>query len=246
MAVPQSRAEFGEYCLRRLGKPVIQINVADEHVDDAIDYALKKFADYHFDATEKVYYKHQITAFDKTRKFITLPDNVIGAVNIFDYTSFGNVQNPFNIEYQIMLNDLYTLTSQSMLPYYMTMYQLQSLQEMLVGKKPIRYNRYKNELRIDTNWDRFNTGDYLIVECYGVVDPEEYSKIWSDTWLIQYTTAQIKLMWGQILTKFSGAPMPGGVMYNGERILSDAQKDIEQLEETLINSYSLPIIPMVG
>lgn len=84
MAVPTSRSEFKEYCLRKLGKPVIEINVDDDQVEDRIDEALKMYWDYHFDGTEKIYYKHQVTSTDKSNKYITLPENIIGAVNIFD------------------------------------------------------------------------------------------------------------------------------------------------------------------
>ena len=118
MARPASRSEFREYCLRKLGKPVIEINVDDDQVEDRIDQALKYYADYHFDATERTYYKHQVTDADKVNKYITLPENIIGAVSIF---SIGDpsvrADDLFNIRYQIALNDLYTLTSVSLVPY---------------------------------------------------------------------------------------------------------------------------------
>ena len=144
MAVPTTRAEFKEYCLRALGKPVIEINVDDDQVEDRIDEAIKYYWDYHFDGSEKIYYKHQITDTDKANKYITLPENIIGAVSIFPVSdpSIGS-QDLFNIRYQIALNDLYTLTSISMVPYYMVMTHLGVISEMLVGKQMIRYTRHR-------------------------------------------------------------------------------------------------------
>lgn len=244
--IPTNREEFKEFCLRRLGKPVIEINVDPDQVDDRLDYSLKYYYDYHFDGSEKIYYKHELTQEDIDNQYITLPENIMGVVSIFDLGSSLTTGGFFNIQYQIALNDLYTLTSQSMLPYYMTMQHLALLQEILVGKQPIRYNRHINKLHIDMNWDRVKAGQYLVVEAYHVVDPEVYQDVWSDRWLQRYATAQIKHQWGTNLTKFTGMQLPGGVQFNGERILEDATQEIKDLEAEMINSYSLPVSDMMG
>lgn len=241
-----SREEFKEYCLRKLGKPVIEINVDDDQVEDRIDEALKYYWDYHFDGTEKVYYKHQFTEEDVVNKYVTLPDNIIGAVNIFDIGDYISVNNIFNIRYQIALNDLYTLTYQSMVPYYMAFQHIQLLEQLLVGKQPIRYNRRTNKLYVDVNWDKIVPGYYLVVEAYQIVDPTEYSDVWNDWWLQRYATQLIKKQWGTNLTKFTGMSLPGGVQFNGEKIYNDAHEDIEKLEAEMINSYSLPVADMIG
>jgi hypothetical protein len=138
MATPTSRATFKEYCLRSLGKPVIEINVDDDQVDDRVDEALKYYWDYHFDGSEKLYYKYQVTDQTKADRYITMPENVIGVINLFPVGQALNTNNLFNIRYQIALNDLYTLTSVSMVPYYMAMQHVQFLEQMLVGQQPIR------------------------------------------------------------------------------------------------------------
>ncbi len=174
-----SREEFKEYCLRKLGKPVIEINVDDDQVEDRIDEALKYYWDYHFDGTEKVYYKHLVTASDISNKYITLPENIIGAVRIFDIGNYMSVNNIFNIRYQIALNDLYTLTYQSMVPYYMAFQHIQMLEQLLVGQQPIRFNRHTDKLYIDVDWTKIVEGYYLVIEAYQVVDPETYSTMFS-------------------------------------------------------------------
>ena len=173
MSVPTSKAEFKEYCLRNLGKPVIEINVDDDQVDDRIDEALKYYWDYHFDGSERTYYKHAITEEDKTNKYFVLPDNIIGAVSIFTIGDPAvKADDLFNIRYQIALNDLYTLTSVSLVPYYMVMQHLGIIQELLVGKQPIRYQRHTNKLHVDMDWNNLKVGSYLIVEAYQVIDPD--------------------------------------------------------------------------
>lgn len=247
MAVPTTREQFKEYCLRKLGKPVIEINVDDDQVDDRIDEALRYYWDYHFDGSEKVYYKHQVTDQNKIDKYITLPENIIGAVRIFPIADpIVRSDDLFNIRYQIALNDIYTLTSVSMVPYYMVMEHLALISELLVGQQPIRYSRHKDRLYCDMDWDKIATGEYLLVEAYEIIDPEVYTDVWADRWLQNYTTAKIKYQWGSNLTKFTGMSLPGGVQFNGERILDDAAREIEMMEDEMISSYSLPVSDMIG
>ena len=241
-----SRDDFKEYCLRKLGKPVIEINVDDDQVEDRVEEALKYYWDYHFDGTEKVFYKKQITEEDIANKYITLPQNIIGAVSIFDIGDFIAVNNIFNIRYQIALNDLYTLTYQSMVPYYMAFQHIQLLEQLLVGKQPIRYNRNTNKLFVDTDWNKLTPGYFLVVEAYQIVDPADYTDVWNDRWLQRYATELIKKQWGSNLTKFVGMQLPGGITFNGEKIYNDAHEALEKLESEMITSYSLPVTDLIG
>ena len=246
MAVPASRTEFKEYCLRKLGKPVIEINVDDDQVDDRIDEAIKYYWDYHFDGADKIYYKYKVTKTDIDNKYISLPDNIIGVVNLFEIGQALNTNNLFNIRYQIALNDLYTLTSVSMVPYYMALQHVQFLEQFLVGKQPIRYNRIINRCYIDMDWNIINEGDYLILECYQVVDPEEYTRAFGERWLQNYTTVLIKEQWGTNLKKFEGMQMPGGLKFNGQKIYDEAVEQKEKMEAEMISSFSLPVYDMIG
>jgi hypothetical protein len=246
MAIPTSRSAFKEYCLRKLGKPVIEINVDDDQVDDRIDESLRYFWDYHFDGTEKGFLKHQITEEDITNRYIPVPDNIIGITNIFEIGQALNTNNLFNIRYQIALNDLYTLTSVAMTPYYMAMQHVQFLEQMLVGKQPLRYNRHTSKLYIDMKWDIVSVGDYIIAEVYDIVDPDVYTKAWGDRWLARYTTCLIKQQWGQNLKKFEGMKMPGGLTFNGQKIYDEATQERVELEKEMIYTYSLPATDMIG
>jgi hypothetical protein len=175
-----------------------------------------------------------------------MPQNIIGAINIFDIGDYIATNNIFNIRYQIALNDLYTLTSVSMVPYYMALTHIQQLEQLLVGQQPIRYNRHVNRLYIDTEWTQFTVDDYIVVEAYQVVDPNVYTKTWGDRWLARYAAALIKQQWGANLSKFTGMQLPGGLTFNGQKIYEDATKEREDLEHEMITSYSLPVTDMIG
>jgi hypothetical protein len=126
------------------------------------------------------------------------------------------------------------------------MQNIQFIEEILVGKQPIRYNRHVNKLHIDMDWDRVAAGEYVIAECYRVLDPDTYTDMWKDRWLQNYATAKIKYQWGSNLTKFEGMQLPGGVQFNGQKILDDALDEIRRLEEEMNTSYSLPVMDMIG
>ncbi len=323
MSKPRTREEFKQNCLRRLGWPILEVNVDEDQVDDRIDEALVYYADYHFDATEKIYYRAQVTAntrggaihsltlvsggtaYSNTDTlvftggggsgatgtlttyangtissvtltsngskygseptvmiqtstgsgasvtsllggFFQLPENIIGAVKIFSLGSVYNSGNFFDIRYQLALNDLHTLTSTSLVPYYMAFQHIQLIEQLLVGEQPIRYNRHRNRLHIDMNWDRLNNAQYIIIEAYQVVDPDEFTDVWNDRWLLRYCTALIKRQWGTNMKKFTGMTLPNGIQFNGQQIYDEAIEEIEKLENEVLNSYSLPISDMIG
>ena len=246
MAVPNSRSTFKELCLRRLGKPVIEINVDDDQVEDRIDQALAYYQDYHFDGTEKTFLKHAVTQTDLDKQYIDIPNSVIGIVNIFDIGDATSTNNLFNIRYQIALNDLYDLSRYDLVPFYMNFMNIRMIEEILVGKQPIRYNRHVNKLHIDMDWEKLNVGDFIVAHVYKKLDGDTYSDLWGDRWLAEYTTCLIKYQWGSNLSKFTGMQLPGGVQFNGADILSQAQMEKDKLEQEMISAYSLPVHDMTG
>jgi hypothetical protein len=247
MPVTSSRQEFKDYILRRLGYPVIDINVDDEQVEDRIDDALIKFRDYHFDGTEHVYYPHQVTEADRNNKYITLPEDMIGVTRIFDVNDSYGAMNLFNIRYQLHLNELFNISSVSVTPYVVAMRHIEFLEEVFVGKKPIRFNRHMDRLYVDMAWkDDVLVGSFIIIDGYRTVNPEEYPDVWNDSWLKRYATAMVKRQWGENLKKFEGMNLPGGITFNGQKIWEEANEEIDKLDSEVINNYSLPVTDMIG
>lgn len=246
MAEPTTRLEMIETVKRRLGHPVVDVNVTEEQFSDRVDQALRYYFDYHFNGSDLTYYKHQITEQDKTNKYITVPDNILGVVQVYPYSSLLSGGDIFNIQYQIALNDLYTLTSQSMVPYFSAFQHLGLIQDLLVGQTPMRHNRHKDRVYIDTNWDRYATDAFLLIEAYEVVDPEVWPQVFRDRWLLDYTEALFKLQWGNNLKLFGGVPLIGGITLNGQQIYDEAERQIDKLQGEMINSYSIPMAISVG
>jgi hypothetical protein len=246
MALPTSREQFRTYILRNLGAPVIKINVDDDQIEDRIDEAFLFWYDYSFEGTEKMYYKYALTEEDFTNKFITLPDNIIGAVRIFDLSGVNAaIANPFNIQYQIMMNDLYSMSSFSMVPYYVTFQHLQFMQQLLIGQQPIRYNRNTNKLFIDMDWAKVRAGQYIIVEAYSVLDPVEYPDVWKDRQLLKLATAYLKRQWGSNSKKYRNIELLGGNVMTGQEMYDEAMEEIENIEQSIVDS-SLPASDMIG
>ena len=237
MAKPTSREDFKEYCLRKLGHPVIEINVSDEQIDDRIDEALSFFADYHYNGSELVYIKHILTQEDVNRGYIRVPARLLGVTRIFDLSSsISTGSGMFNATYQFVLNNLQDITGYSIQNYFMTMQNLQFVQEWLVGCPMIRYNTHSNKVYIDVSASKLNVGSYVIVEAYDIIDPDIYEDLWGERWLQNYAATLIKEQWGGNLTKFEGMQLVGGVTFNGTQILSDAREERKTMEEQAINS----------
>jgi hypothetical protein len=232
MAKPTTRKEFKEYCLKKLGHPVIQINVSDEQIEDRIDEAVSFYNDYHYNGAQHLYLKHLITEEDIENGYITVPERLIGVVRIFDLSSsISSGTGMFNVTYQFVLNNLQSLTGYSIQNYYMTMQNLRMIQEFLVGWPMIRYNRNVNRVYLDLNMRKLVPGKYIIVEAYDPVNGEDYPDVWNERWLQNYTTALIKEQWGSNLTKFNNMQLVGGIQFNGQNILADAIAEKHKLEQ---------------
>jgi hypothetical protein len=270
MANPSTRETLKQYALRTLGKPVIEINVDDDQLEDRIDEALQYFAQYHYDGIVRTYLKYKLTAADKTRlsainpssetatqsgvsttwyednNYLVTPSSVISVINIFPFSDKGNL-NLFDVRYQLRLNDLYDFSSTSVINYDVVLRHLDFLDHILVGEKPLRFNQHQNRLYIDMDWTNdLDTNEYLVIECYRKLDPASYTDVWNDIYLKRYTTALFKKQWGANLSKFNGVTMIGGVSLNGQQIYSEALADIEKLEQEIRSSYELNPAMMIG
>ena len=271
MAEPNSKATFKEYIKRKLGAPVLEINVDDDQFDDRMDEALKYFREYHYDGSIKTYLKHQITqqeidsfktnethnaatsgthaisgqTFGEGQNYITLPEHVLSVLQIFPFNS-GQTSSMFDIQYQLRLNDLYDLTSTSVLYYSQVQSHLSLLNDILVGQIPIRYNMHSNRLYMDYSASKLSAGEYIIIECYRKLDPTDMTDIYNDMWLKKYATALVKYQWGENLSKFQGIALPGGVTLDGSAMKQEAQEEITKLEEESRLNFEMPVMDLMG
>ena len=278
MAKPASRADLINYCKRQLGAPVLEINVADEQVDDLVDDALQYFHERHFDGVGQVYLKYKITQadidrgkgtnevgivttsasasingtpttfqFEENSNYLQVPPEVLGITKIFRFDGSNTVtNNMFSVRYQLFLNDIYYWGSTELLTYAMTKTYLEDIDFLLTTEKQIRFNQRQDRLYLDLDWGSVSVNDYLVIDCTRLLDPNDFTRVYNDSFLKRYLTALIKRQWGQNLIKFQGVKLPGGIELNGRQIYDDAEKDLEIIREQMSNTYELPPLDMIG
>lgn len=249
MAKPTTRQELIDYCLRRLGSPVIEVNVDEDQLEDRLDDALQFYQEYHSDAVARVYLKHQVTAADITNRYIPINDNILFVSKIFPLSEENSSVNMFDARYQIALNDFYDLGFTGSLAYYDQVNQYMSLLDTKLNgsTEMVRFNRHQNQLAIDIDWDNdIKEDQYIIVDCYRIVDPDTYPDVYNDMFVKQYATALIKQQWGANLIKFEGMQLPGGVTLNGRQMFDDASAEITTIREQMQLNYEMPPNFFVG
>jgi hypothetical protein len=241
-----SRQEFKDKVMRRLGWPVIEVNVSEDQLDDRVDEALRFYWDYSFDGAEREYYKIQVTQEIIDNKYVDLPENIIGVVQLFPLARGIYSGGMFSVQYQFFLHNAHQIASTTVVPFFQTMQHLSLIQEILVGRVPIRYNRHRNRLHLDMSAERLEVGDWLVVEAHMIVDPNVYPDVWNDRWLLRYASALVEQQWGRNLTKFVGVQMLGGVTLNGDQIWQRATDEVKQLEEEMMGSSAPLSVDFIG
>jgi hypothetical protein len=240
-----------DYCLRRLGDPVLEINVDEDQIEDRIDEAIQYWQEYHSDATVRTYLKYQVTAADVANEWIPISTDVLYVSRLFPISSsFNNSINFFDIKYQMMLNDIADLQNfAGDLAYYEQMQQYLSILDMKLNGQPlVNFSRHQDRLYVFGEWQNqdIKAGDYVVAEIYTLLDPDTHTSIYNDLWLKEYSTALIKQQWGANLIKFEGIQLPGGVTFNGRQIYDDATNEIQQLRERIRDEFELPADFFVG
>ena len=255
MASVNSRQGLIDYCLRRLGQPVIEINIDEDQLEERVDDALEYFQEYHFDGVEKVFLKHLITAEDITNEYIPMGDPaspvggpVISVVRVLPIPSFDSFQGGFfNEEYQLRLNDLNSFSGSSLIQWEMTQQNFSLVEQLFSIAPTMMFNRKQNRVYLEADWnEKFSVNDVLVIEAYRALDPSQYGEVWNDMFLKKYTTALIKRQWGENLKKFLGVVLPGGITLDGKTIYDEAVEEIIKIEEEISLKYELPADGYVG
>lgn len=250
MANPNSRQTLIDYCKRRLGDPVIEVNVDEDQLEDRVDEALQYYREYHSEATFRGYIQHQVTQTDIDNKYIDISSNVQHVTKLFKLQQGIFSRNMFSIKYQMHMNDIANMHSYiGDLAYYEQVMQYMSLLDMrLNGTPQVDFVRKQNRLYIHGNFEDedVKVDEFLVAEVYSIINGDDHTAVWNDLWLKEYTTALIKLQWGSNLIKFEGIQMPGGVTLNGRQLYEDAMQELERLREKLRNDHELPVDFFIG
>jgi hypothetical protein len=184
---------------------------------------------------------------EENSNYLQVPPSVIGVTKIFHFDGTNTVtNNMFSVKYQMFLNDIYYWGSTEILTYAMVKTYLEDIEFLLTTQKQIRFNQRMDRLYLDIDWGSMAKNDYIIMDCYRLLDPNDFSRVWNDSFLKLYFTALLKRQWGQNLIKFGGVKLPGGVELNGRQIYDDGEKEIERIRERMSSTYELPPLDMIG
>lgn len=252
MPAVNSRQTLINYCLRKLGAPLLEINVDEDQLDDRVTDALEYFQEFHSDGARQTYLKHQITATDITNKYIPISDLVLSVSRILPYSLSGSgnsIDGVFaNFEWQLQYAAYDATYAGSIVDYDMSMQYLELLKMKFGGREEVtRYSRYEGRLYLDLDWSsELKEGDYIVIECFRIVDPEEFNRIFNDRYLKEYTTELIRYQWGINMSKFDGMQLPGGVTINGRQMVEDANQNLERLRQEIRDTYELPTDFLIG
>ena len=179
-------------------------------------------------------------------RYIALPDAVYGVTRVIPFNAASSSKNLFDLQYQLRLNDLYDLTSTSLIYYKTVMAHISLLNLELNGYPLYRFNRMQGNLYLDVNWkSAFTLGDYIMVECYRALNPTDWTKVWNEPWLRKYVTALFKRQWATNIKKFQGIQLPGGVTIDGDKLYAEAITEIKELEDEMLNK-SAPLEFFLG
>ncbi len=243
-----TRQSLIDYCLRRLGQPLIEINVDEDQLSERVDDAIEFFQEYHFDGVAKVYLKKTIEQADIENEYIDIPEAVISVLRVLPIPNFNAFQTGFfNEEYQMRLADLENFQSSTMINWAMSQTNFSLVSHLFSIQPTLLFNRKQNRMYLETDWaNKFTDGTILIVEAYRALDPDAWPEVYNDMFLKKYLTALIKRQWGSNLSKYEGVQLPSGVTLNGKQIYDEAIEEINKIEEEMSLRYELPIDGLIG
>tara|TARA_B100000212_G_scaffold72999_1_gene51541 strand:+ start:363 stop:1202 length:840 start_codon:yes stop_codon:yes gene_type:complete len=188
------------------------------------------------------------TSFDleENSNYIQMPPSVIGVNQIFKIRSDTVYDGLFNIRYQLFLNDLYAFGSVDLLQYSMVQTYLEDISFLLNPDMRYRFNIRQDRLYIDADFGVLNKDDFFVIDCFRILDPNDFTRVYNDPFLKRYFTALCKKQWGQNLIKFQGVQLPGGIQLNGRQIYDDGVRELDELRAKMSSDYEMPPLDMIG
>ena len=184
--------------------------------------------------------------FEENQNYLQMPPSVIGVNQIFKIRSDTVYDGLFNIKYQLFLNDLYQFGSIDLLQYSMVQTYLEDITFLLNPDMKFRFNIRQDRLYIDTDFKTINVGDHFVIDCFRILDPNDFTQVYNDQFLKRYFTALCKKQWGMNLIKFQGVQLPGGIQLNGRQIYDDGERELAEIRSKMSSDYEMPPLDMIG
>lgn len=243
--IPTNRLGLIDYAKKKLGSPLVEINVEDSQIDNLLDDAIQLYQERVDDGVERVHLKYLITqtdidnkknniaivnpnglSFTENRNYLILPDYIIGVDEVVK-TNNSYYKDMFGRTPEFFAYEQFNYTNRGVInltDIYITRQYLNDINNMLTPENRIKFNRTTSRLYLDFNINSM-LNKYIIISCQRAIDPQEFTKVYNSRFMKSYFTILMAEQWGTNLSKFANIALPGNVMFDASRILNDARKE---------------------
>lgn len=260
-----NKQSLAENCLRRLGAPVINIEIDDSQIDDIIDDVIQLYQEIVFSGSEEVFLSYKITqadidaasllvpeslnsSFEIKNNFIVLPESITSVIEVISRKHNGNSNNILNpsieflVKEQILYNKLgqFDLVSIPLINEY-----LGAIRHLTTPEIRCRFNYNSGKLYLDQRIEQM-LDCYIIIRCTKWVDPNEFARMWNSRFIKDLTTIKLKKQWGQNISKYSGVTLAGGIKFNADQIINTADKELDEFMSKMTSEWTLPATMLIG
>lgn len=242
MSKPTSRTTLIDYALRKLGAPVIKINLDSDQIEDALDDTIQLYQEYNMEAIVDVFRKHEVTQDDIDNEYISLPESLITVARILPFdTSSSQFSTMWQVKFDAIA-DLYT-SHADLKNYAINMGHLALIENLFTVEQNADFARKQGRLYLNgITWATdLKVGDYIVIEGKETIDPGTYPLIYNDIFIKKYFTASLKKQWGANIKKFDGIQMPGGVTLDGRSLYEEATTEMADIEEKMRDEFEEPL-----
>lgn len=243
----QSREELKHKVLLTLGHPYIQVNVSAEHLDLAIDNAMRQFFKHSIYGSFESHYAVTTTAEDVSRNYISVPRNIDAVVEVIPKGMSISDLSFMTAEYQMTRETFMAaqrFNNVSLVDFVTLKQRLYHTQQIISAPLSFEFIRYQRRL---IPLFTFRENQVIVFRCYENVDPEsedvgvdpsmaiDASDLWDDDNLLKLSVAETKVIWGTILKKFGNVVLPGGITLDGSRINDEGKSEIREVIDEMLH-----------
>ena len=275
MATPNSRGQLINFGLRKLGYPVLEINLDTDQIHDALDDTIQMYNERHYNGIERMYLKYKITQEDIDRGTAKGTDGVgivtttgIQTSNVTVTSNFYETSNFLAVPDSILgVNKIFKFDSSSIsggmfsikyqlflndLYYFNSVNLLQFAMTKTYLEDIDHLLTTEKQIRFNQRQDRLYLDIDWGSETVGnfiVIDcfrAIDTEQIYNAPFVKRYFTALIKKQWGANLLKFRGTKLPGGLELNGREIYDEGVRELQALRDRSSMDYEMPPLDFIG
>ncbi len=232
--------DLSQWILRKLGSPLVNLDISNDQINDSISDAVRYFS-YWSGTTQKMWgLTMQISAGVDTYDMSSVP-GLIDIVSVDTSQSVtGGINTLFTLENQLYNEGALNFAQNfDLVSYEMALEYLEQFRQLYSVKIFLNYNPYTKILKI---LPKTTENMWGVLLCYLAPDSTTgtSNSIYNEIWVQRYALALCKIQLSYIYGKFNGIPLPGGGTINSDKYGSEGSTEKKELEEQLVNDYAEP------